>query len=406
MTTTSARFQPDVVVRWRRSLTAYYVLMGFSGSIWSVRLPQIRIDLRASSWQLGLVGLCAAVGSLIGIAASHRIIQRFGTRAAMCSGYLVGPIAFLIEGYVTQARWSDGIVIVGIGYFINGVSFSCTDIAINVDGSSIERELNKSVLPSLHGQFSVGAVVGAAAGTFCAGIHESIFVQMSVVAALMFAIPFATYSTLQGRIGEHVGSKGEGRWRDLFDASLVILIACVFFFTVAEGAASSWLTLIVNEARHFSPVFAGVCLFAFSGAMTLMRLGSRRWAERTNPATILLSLGFVGLLGAAFVRFGTGHTVLFIGSVLWGAGIALAFPLSVSAAGRTGKNSSQRVVFVATAGYAAFLSGPPLLGLAAQKFGLLTIATVSIVMFVLAISTLLLSSKTIAVAIRNNADAS
>lgn len=390
------------MVRWRWSLTSFYVLMGLSGALWAVRLPTIRIDLHASSFELGLVGLCAAIGSFLGIAASHRIIQRYGTRAAMCLGYIVGPVAFIIEGYVTQHRWSDGIIIVGVGYFINGLSFSCTDIAINVDGSAIERELQQSVLPNLHGLFSVGSVVGAALGTLCAAIHESIFTQSTAVAIVMLAIPFATYSMLQGRQGEHVGSKEEGRWRDLFDASLMILIGCIFLFTVAEGAANSWLTLVINEARHFDPVFAGVCLFSFSGAMTVMRLASRRWAEKANPITIFLYLGTIGFVGVFLIRFATSQPLLILGSVLWGAGIALAFPLCISAAGHTGANSSQRVVFVATSGYAAFLIAPPFLGLAAQKTGLLTIPTICLGSFLLALVLLTFGRRTVAQAMESN----
>jgi cyanate permease len=57
-----------------------------------------------------------------------------------------------------------------------------------------------------------------------------------------------------------------------------------------------------------------------------------------------------------------------IGAVLWGCGVALGFPLFLSAAGE-GENSARKVAFVASAGYLAFLVGPPLLGFLGQVWG-------------------------------------
>jgi cyanate permease len=56
---------------------------------------------------------------------------------------------------------------------------------------------------------------------------------------------------------------------------------------------------------------------------------------------------------------------------MWGMGVALGFPLFLSAAGE-GENAARRVSFVASAGYMAFLVGPPVLGVVAQGSELLT----------------------------------
>jgi cyanate permease len=56
------------------------------------------------------------------------------------------------------------------------------------------------------------------------------------------------------------------------------------------------------------------------------------------------------------------------GSALWGIGVALAFPLFLSAAGEQ-PNPARKVATVSTFGYASFLVGPPLLGFVAQGLG-------------------------------------
>jgi cyanate permease len=55
---------------------------------------------------------------------------------------------------------------------------------------------------------------------------------------------------------------------------------------------------------------------------------------------------------------------------MWGAGVSMAFPLFLAAAGDT-EHAAKNVSAVATFGYAAFLIGPPILGLLAQSIGIL-----------------------------------
>lgn len=56
--------------------------------------------------------------------------------------------------------------------------------------------------------------------------------------------------------------------------------------------------------------------------------------------------------------------------VAWGLGASLGFPLAISAAGASGTNSDLRVRLAATAGYLAFLVGPPMLGFIGEIHGL------------------------------------
>ncbi|MFM5951303.1 MAG: MFS transporter, partial [Micrococcales bacterium] len=55
-------------------------------------------------------------------------------------------------------------------------------------------------------------------------------------------------------------------------------------------------------------------------------------------------------------------------ALLWGVGVALAFPLFLSAAGEQ-PNPARKVATVSAFGYTSFLVGPPLLGLVGQAIG-------------------------------------
>jgi cyanate permease len=71
-----------------------------------------------------------------------------------------------------------------------------------------------------------------------------------------------------------------------------------------------------------------------------------------------------------------------IGTVLWGFGASLGFPLGMSAAAEDTKRAAARVSAVAMIGYCAFLVGPPLIGFLGQTFGLLNALFVVFVLLV------------------------
>jgi MFS family permease len=79
-------------------------------------------------------------------------------------------------------------------------------------------------------------------------------------------------------------------------------------------------------------------------------------------------IGVTGLL--AFILAGPLWLVI-VGSVLWGLGASLGFPLGMSAAADNTDHPAARVSAVAMIGYCSFLVGPPLIGILGKNVGLL-----------------------------------
>jgi MFS family permease len=73
--------------------------------------------------------------------------------------------------------------------------------------------------------------------------------------------------------------------------------------------------------------------------------------------------------------------------LLWGLGIAIAFPLAMSAAGETPGRGPAAIAMVATIAYTGFLVGPPLIGSIAHATGLdkalWVVAGLTVAMFLL-----------------------
>ena len=82
---------------------------------------------------------------------------------------------------------------------------------------------------------------------------------------------------------------------------------------------------------------------------------------------MIRALAVVAVVGLVLFCFGPSTPVAFAGTLLWGAGISLGFPVGMSAGADDPARAASRVSVVASIGYCAFLAGPPLIGFLAQR---------------------------------------
>ncbi|MBU6264843.1 MAG: MFS transporter, partial [Actinomycetales bacterium] len=140
--------------------------------------------------------------------------------------------------------------------------------------------------------------------------------------------------------------------------------------SLAEGGSNDWLALSVVDDYKLDTTTAGITFAIMTLAMVITRFSGGKIVDRYGRVFALRTLGIAGVVGILIVILSPTIYLAWIGAALWGAGVALGFPLFISAAA-DGENSSQRVATVTTFGYAAFLVGPPLLGFLGQSWGLL-----------------------------------
>lgn len=95
---------------------------------------------------MGLIIFGLALGSLIGLLSASRIISRKGTRfVALISVLIVIIGIFVISAGVFAAFKS----IVFAGLIIFGLGYGLAEVALNVDGSALERAAEKTMMPGI-----------------------------------------------------------------------------------------------------------------------------------------------------------------------------------------------------------------------------------------------------------------
>jgi fucose permease len=347
------------------------LVVGIGMASWVVRTPAVRDLLQASTAQMGLILFGLSVGSMTGVLSSASVVRRYGARSTIAAGGFAFVAGVAAVGIAAHLSWAPG-AFVGLAFV--GLGIGVCEIAINVEGAAIEIESGRSVLPMLHGCFSLGTVLGAVAGIGLTAVAFPVVWHLVAVAAagaavLAWAVPSVPAAT--GRVvdGPATGPGWRaqlGQWRH---RRIVFLGAIVLALALAEGSATDWLPLLMVDGHGVSPTLGSVVFAGFAAAMTVGRFAGEPLLTRFGNAAVLRASALISAAGIAVVVLSDSAVLAGCAVALWGLGAALGFPVTLSAAADS-DDPTTAVAAVAVAGYLAFLVGPPLLGFVGEHVGL------------------------------------
>lgn len=387
------RIDPSVSRR-RNALIAFFLIPGIVLASWVTRTPAIRDAIHASIAEMGLVLLGLSFGSLAGVLGAGRIVSRIGTKATALIG-LGLTVASLLT--ITIGVLSNSALVVTIGLTLFGLGMGMCEIAINIDGAEVERQMGRSVMHVLHGSYSLGTLCGALIGLAFNALDVPVSTHLTAVGVLVIPaiLYFARYlpsgfgklSTAAARHDSVPLTNSQNGRKVWCDPVLLLIGFIAFGMALAEGTANDWLPIFMVDEHRMSESFGALTFVIFAVCMTLGRLCGGALVDRLGRTAALRISAFLAAAGIALAAFGSGQLLAAVAVLLWGIGTSLAFPLAISAAGQSGPNTAMRVQIVAVIGYIALLVGPPALGFVGEHASLriaLVIVLCIVVMVVLA----------------------
>ncbi|MCX4851299.1 MFS transporter [Streptomyces sp. NBC_00893] len=375
------------VRRRRQALFLFFFLPGIAMSSWVTRTPDVRDQLGVSTGQMGMILFGLSVGSMAGILCSGRLVSRIGTRPviALGTGLIIASMAVIGAGSSVPSA-----PMVAVGLCLFGAGMGGGEVAVNVDGADVERLTETTVLPTLHGCFSLGTVVGGLAGMAATATGFPVTWHLAAVAAVSTAILAHALRAVPAGVGISDAPRASGTaqhagpsvWKD---RRLLLIGGVVLAMALAEGAANDWLPLLMVDGHGLDAALGSLVFVGFAAAMTLGRFSGTFFLNRFGRAAVVRASAVSGAIGLMLVIFSDSTAVAAAAVILWGLGAALGFPVALSAAGDSGPDQTARVSLVATIGYVAFLVGPPTLGFLGDHYGLRSAMTVVLVFVVAAI---------------------
>jgi MFS family permease len=366
------------VLRPRLATTGLFLANGFGIGTWAASIAPIKAALKLSDAELGIALLAFAVGAISTMTVTGHLAARFGSaRIAFLSSLAFAaalPLPALAPNLVTLIL---AILALGAG---NGAM----DVAMNGHGTLVERAWERPIMSSLHAAFSLGCLLGSAGGGFLLGR------DLGAIASLGSAGCLALLLTLGGAVSLHmiVSAPAEEAPGFVLPNRAILQIGLLAFLCMfTEGAIADWSAVYLVTAAGATTAIAAMGFSGFAFAMTIGRLTGDRIVHRLGKPRVLRLGSGIAALGLALTLLVPRVEIAVVGFALAGIGIANIVPVLFSAAGRRmGDHPGIGVAMAATCGYSGFLTSPPLIGFAANSFGL----RIALILLVIAILTVTL----------------
>ncbi len=349
----------------RRDLTATFVCFGLSGVIsgtWFARIPAVRDQLSADLQTVGLVLVCLGLGSFASMPFGGRLSRRFSSRRVCLVAGIAAPAIFSLLPLLTSP------IAFGAVLFVAGAAIGMFEVMLNVHGADVERVVGRSVMPALHGLWSGGVLLGSALGAGLAALGIPLGTHFWL---LLPVITIANTIGTQFWHDHRAPVVAGGRTRPSAKAltlPVILLAVMLLCSNIGEGSASDWLALYAHDERGFGEGAAAAVFTVYSLTITVGRLVGGFVLDRLGRVNTVRLCGVITTAGIAVVLFLPLPAGPYLGAALWGLGLSVIFPAAVTAAGEHGRdNSAGAIAAVSTLGFGAFLTGPPLIGLLAQR---------------------------------------
>jgi len=367
---------PAAVKAWRNTVLVAFALGGITLATWGPRLAGLRDDLGLGDAGIGLVLSGVTVGSIAGLLASTPLLTRLGGRGVMRLTLLAVAVGLMTVGLGAGVVRSVPVAL--LGFAIIGFGVGGLDVAINVEGSKVERAAGRTLMPLMHGAWSAGAVLGAVVGAVSTALGVAYAWQFGAEAALIALVALVGLGGIApGGVSADDAEQAplrerlRGWLRSWADGRLLLIGLVMLGVELGEGTANNWLTLAVHDGHGFRESVATWFFVAFAVGETLARITGGPAVDRLGRVLTVRLTTALGVIGLLLFILGTTTPLVLIGTLLWAIGVSMGFPLGMSSAADSGPGPAARVSVVATIGYVANLGGPPLIGILSQRLGLL-----------------------------------
>ncbi|WP_430782408.1 MFS transporter [Actinoplanes sp. G11-F43] len=347
------------------------------------RYPQIREDLHLSNVALGSAIAAMPIGALLAGLLAGAFIRRFHSARVAAFGVILTTVTSLTVPFAPNGFG------LAAALFVFGALDSVIDVAQNTHGLRVQRHYGRSIVNSLHGVWSIGAVLGGLMGSAAAGLNLSLGLHLTISAVIFSIVALAAYRfLLPGPDDSPTPDPAETKTdQEPIKAAAVRLLAALGVLAacgaLVEDAGASWGAIFLTDELHTDAATAGLAVVAMQVAMTIGRLTGDRAVDRFGQRTVVrygAALGAIGM--AAALAYPTVPTAL-AGFALAGLGVATLVPAAMHTADELpGLSPGTGLTIVSWLLRAGFLLSPPLVGFLADQFslrvGLLTVVAAGV----------------------------
>jgi len=200
------------------------------------------------------------------------------------------------------------------------VGLGVVDAAGNMQAVAIEHRYGRPILPSFHGAWTFGGLVGAGLTLLQPDLW---------LAALACAVPLVVAAgPFLPRVGEPDTAGVEVPWRPI----VLVGLAMVLFYMV-DTAATTWGPVYLDGTLDAPSGVTALATLPYLVATLLARTVGDGLVDRHGAVWLLRISGVVAAAALAVIVFAPSWVVAVVGFTILGGAVATIAPLSFSAAG-------------------------------------------------------------------------
>lgn len=366
------------------AIMAMFFVQAFAGATVFPRIPDIQLGLGLSEGTLGLILMGIAVGGLTSIVFASWIIERIGTRAILAVAIPAIAVATVLMALAPGAGAAFAAMV------LFGLSFSLSDVTMNVEADRVEAATGRRVMNRCHGMWSLGSLVASVLGAGARGVPLTPLVHFALVLAVVVAAAALLVWSMRGLPPRpHAGAR-IGRVFVTPTLATLLLVGVILAGVMADTTVRAWSVIFMRDVFDAPDWVEALTLPAFLITLTAGRMLGDRLVAAFGAVPLAAALLLVALLGLVVVLIAGDPWLALLGFALIGLGVSVVFPLTMSAAAALGdRPASQNVTSVAMMISILMLGAPALIGQVAEQAGIRSafMVLVPVLLLALALST-------------------
>lgn len=351
----------DPFRRAQVAIAALFCFLGFQYGTWASRLPTLKTQLHLTEAELGLLLMACGAGAAVSFPLVTVLMKRLGSRrlatlSALCLGLLLLALAVVPD-------YPVAVIIVGC----DGIAVGCLNVSMNAQGAALETAYGRTAMAKLHATFSAGSLGAALLASGVNTLTPSLAAHFGAAAVvLLLLVAFAQTGLLTE--DQQPAEKSQSRRRMSVPSRMTLWMGCAMAFgTVTEGAMNDWSALYMKDVLKAAASVAPLGIAVVSVMMVLARVFADGWRTRWGDGRVVLVGSVLAGAGLALALLAGGVVPALIGFACVGLGVAAVTPCVYVAAARQGP---QALALVAAMGTVGLLAGPAMIGFIANASSL------------------------------------
>lgn len=351
----------------RQSIMAIFAVFFCESMVlgnWITRIPDIKSKLGLSDTALGFCLLAIPLGTVLAFSVAGKVLAGSGLRNGCRLWLPLWAIAFLLPGIVTTPTTFFLVLLV------SGVAVGMCEVAMNTKADEIERSIGRRIMSRCHGFWSLGSMAGALLASLFAHWLIPVSTHYLIVMPVMAVLGYIAATALPIDEKHEPAATGSTATFKLPTASILLLCLMPVGIMTVEGAFIDWSALFMQSVLDASPIVIGITYAFFSVVMAITRLSGDWLAGKIGDLRTVRWSGIAATIGIGVFALAGNTTVAFLGATLSGLGVAIVYPLAMSAAARRPGIAADNVAAMSLLAFTAFLVAPPIIGFVSDLAGL------------------------------------